>query len=68
MDKFTSKFASFSCICRKVPKRPTAVLFTHKEDHVVISDKAGDVYRLEKVEKKTIRYRNAKFSHMEGSL
>ena len=32
---------------RKVAKRPTAVLFTNKEDCVVISDKAGDVYRLE---------------------
>ncbi|CAB4002091.1 tRNA (guanine-N(7)-)-methyltransferase non-catalytic subunit WDR4 isoform X1 [Paramuricea clavata] len=29
---------------RKVAKRPTAVLFTNKEDCVVISDKAGDVY------------------------
>ncbi|XP_046859973.1 tRNA (guanine-N(7)-)-methyltransferase non-catalytic subunit WDR4-like [Xenia sp. Carnegie-2017] len=29
---------------RKLPKRPTAVLFTNKEDSVVISDKSGDVY------------------------
>ena len=31
---------------RKVQKRATAVLFTNREDCVVISDKAGDVYRL----------------------
>ena len=31
---------------RKVQKRATAVLFTNSEDCVVISDKAGDVYRL----------------------
>ena len=31
---------------RIVQKRATAVLFTNREDCVVISDKAGDVYRL----------------------
>ena len=30
---------------RQVPKRCTAVTFTHSESHVIVADRPGDVYR-----------------------